>query len=400
MACGVSVIEGALFAEDTLLMSEALQTLGIPIQQNAERSQFIVHGCSGNIPSREASLFVGNAGTAARFLTALLAAAHGRFRVDGTSRMRERPIGPLVEAVRKSGVHVTYEGRDGFLPIQIESDGLTGGDITVDARVSSQFLSGLLMAAPCARAPVTVFVPDEPVSQPYVTMTVRMMQQWGISVVAAPSGSGTRFSVPAPQRYAARKYAVEPDASAASYFMAAAALTGGTVTVPGLSRHSLQGDVRFAEILALMGAQVEVSREGLTITGVPELRGVDVDMNDISDTVMTLTAIAPFCTSATRIRNVEHIRYKECDRITAIATELRRLGANVEEHADGLTIYPSQLRAGVVHTYDDHRMAMAFSLVGLRVPGIEIANPACVAKTFPGFFDELRRLSSGTGQRP
>jgi 3-phosphoshikimate 1-carboxyvinyltransferase len=271
----------------------------------------------------------------------------------------------------------------------VRAAGLPGGRASIAADISSQFLSALLMTAPCAEAAVELLLEGPLVSEPYVEMTRRVMEDFGVRV-ETPSAGGFRI---VPQRYQGRDYAIEPDASAASYFFAAAAITGGEVTVVGLSRGSLQGDVRFVEVLEQMGCAVRWDEDSITVSGRP-LRGVDVDMNAISDTAQTLAAVAVFAEGATRIRHIAHVRHKETDRIRALVTELGRLGVAAHEHDDGLTIQPplggpAAIHPALVETYDDHRMAMSFSLVGLRAPGIRINDPACVGKTYPDFFEDL-----------
>jgi 3-phosphoshikimate 1-carboxyvinyltransferase len=270
--------------------------------------------------------------------------------------------------------------------VVVEADGLVGGTVAVRGDVSSQFLSALLLAAPAARGEVVLRVEGGLVSQPYVEMTVAMMRQWGLEVRSAGAGE---YRVPGRQRSAVAEYDIEPDASAASYFFGAAAVTGGEVAVEGLG--DLQGDVHFVDVLERMGCEVDRRPSRITVRGRP-LRGVDVDMNAVSDCVMTLAAVACFAEGPTTIRNVAHIRHKETDRIAALAAELRRLGAGVEEFADGLTVSPGRLRGAEVRTYDDHRMAMSLALVGLRVPGVVIRDPGCVAKTYPHFFADLEKL--------
>jgi 3-phosphoshikimate 1-carboxyvinyltransferase len=281
----------------------------------------------------------------------------------------------------------------------LTANGLPGGSVSIKGDVSSQFLSGLLMATPFARGNVEITVDGPLVSRPYVDMTIRMLYQWRLR---ASESSPGRFVIPGNQRTAGPapgddgrgepgSYAIEPDASAASYFLAAAAITGGRVTVPGLTGHSLQGDVRFVDVLARLGCTVEYGDQALTVQGGP-LTGIDVGMNDISDTVMTLAAVACFAKGSTTIRNVAHVRHKETDRIAALATELRKLGAGIEEFEDGLTIIPGPLHGACVDTYQDHRMAMSLALIGLRVPGVVINDPGCVAKTYPHYFTDLESL--------
>ena len=385
-------VMNCLRSEDTEVMLAALQALGFQIEINwSEARVRIGSGRQQNrIPAPRADLFVANSGTTMRFLTALVCLGHGRYRLDGVPRMRERPIGDLLDALQQLGVRAFSEGNNGCPPVCVEADGLAGGRVRIKGNISSQFLSGLLLAAPFARDDIEIEVQGPLVSRPYVEMTLRMMDDWGLTVLR--EWEEPRFHVQGRQRpVGGLRYRVEPDASAASYFFAVAAITGGRVTVLGLSENSLQGDVRFVDVLADMGCRVERCSSGITVHGRP-LRGVDVDMNDISDTVMTLAAVACFAEGPTTIRNVAHIRHKETDRLAALAAELRRVGADVEEFADGLTIAPRPLHGAAVETYNDHRMAMSLALVGLRVPGVVIRNPGCVAKTYPDFFEDLERL--------
>lgn len=384
-------LRGALRSADTEVMLSALAQLGFRVkaQWDGEPPQITTYSEEGIvIPAATADLFVANSGTTMRFLTAMLSLGHGRYRLDGVPRMRERPIEDLLSALRQLGVNAYTERGNGCPPVIVESQGLQGGTVRIKGDVSSQFLSGLLMAAPFARGEVVVEVDGPLVSWPYVSMTVEMMRRWCLRIeVEGPR----RFRIPGQQSGGICGYDIEPDASAASYFFAAAAICGGTVQVADLTAHSLQGDVRFGAVLEEMGCQFVRGTSSLSVTGGP-LHGIDTDMNDISDTVMTLAAVACFAAGPTTIRNVGHIRHKETDRLSALATELRRLGAGVEEFADGLTITPQALHGAVVQTYNDHRMAMSLALVGLRVPGVVIDNPGCVAKTYPGFFEDLEKL--------
>jgi 3-phosphoshikimate 1-carboxyvinyltransferase len=389
LAEGTSTLTGALDSEDTRIMVEAWQRLGLSIECSADRSELKVHGCGGNLPQaapREPiPLFMGNSGTSIRFLSAALAACGGHFVLDGVPRMRQRPIGDLIASLRELGVDV--QCRDGqFPPVEIRSAGLPGGQCSVAAELSSQYLSGLLMAAPLAENPVQLTLTGPLVSEPYVAMTCAVMQAFGVQVT-----TGERSFQIEPQPYRARHYAIEPDASAASYFWAAAAITGGDVTVHGLQEGSLQGDVAFVRCLEKMGCQVHFHPAAVQVIG-RKLSGIEVNMNSISDTVQTLAAVALFASGPTVVRGIAHNRVKETDRIEDLATELRRLGAQVETFPDGLAITPGPLQPAVVQTYHDHRMAMSLALVGLRQAGIQIANPACTAKTYPAYFPDLFRL--------
>ncbi len=383
-------LRGVLRSEDTEVMVGSLRVLDFRIETDWPRNALrIFHGQGQNpIPASDADLFVANSGTTMRFLTALVSLGHGRYRLDGVARMRERPIEDLLSALHQLGVRAYSEKGNGCPPVVVDAAGIDGGRVEIKGDISSQFLSGLLMAAPLARDEVTVQVRGRLVSWPYVLMTVEIAKQFGAEINPTSDSS---FIVRAPQQFGRRVYDVEPDASAASYFWGAAAITGGRVTVPGLTAHSIQGDVRFVEVLEEMGCTVVRGEASTTVQGGP-LRGTEVDMNDISDTVMTLAAVALFAEGPTTIRNVAHIRHKETDRLHALATELRRVGATVDEFADGLTITPAPLHGAAIETYNDHRMAMSMALVGLRVPGIVIRNPACVTKTYPHFFNDLERL--------
>jgi 3-phosphoshikimate 1-carboxyvinyltransferase len=408
-------LRGVLRSEDTEVMIEGLRSLGFRVL--TEWPQSVVFVSSGEdeprIPAREADLFVANSGTTMRFLTALVCLGHGRYRLDGLPRMRERPIEDLLVALRQLGATAYSERANGCPPVIVEASGLSAGTVRIKGNISSQFLSALLMVVPYARGKVILEVAGPLVSEPYVRMTVRLLEHWGMPflhhsventylIVGSESRGLHHFlrRVEAPSSADAadahrpvqlREFDIEPDASAASYFFAAAAIAGGEVTIPGLHAQSLQGDVRFVEVLEDMGCEVLQEKNSSTVKGGP-LRGIDVDMNDISDTVMTLAAVACFAEGPTTIRNVAHIRHKETDRLHALATELRRVGAGVDERADGLTITPGPLHGATIETYNDHRMAMSMALIGLRVPGIVLRDPGCVAKTYPHFFDDLERL--------
>jgi 3-phosphoshikimate 1-carboxyvinyltransferase len=389
LAEGTSTLTGALDSEDTRVMIESLRQLGIRITSFDDGRRLEVDGCGGKIPASQADLFVGNSGTTIRFLTAMVTLGHGTYRLAGIPRMHQRPIGDLAEALRQLGSDVTCESPGDCPPVVVRASGLRGGTAKIRGDISSQFLSGLLMAVPLAAQPVSVSVEGKLVSIPYVLMTVGVMSSFGVHNF---SGKPTGCYVHAPQPYRGTCYEIEPDASAASYFWGAAAINAGRVEVEGLSSHKLQGDVKFVDCLEQMGCLVSREQSSITVEGRP-LRGIDVDMNDISDTVQTLAVVALFADGPTTIRNVAHIRHKETDRIGDLARELRKLGASVEERADGLTITPGPLRGAAIDTYNDHRMAMSFALAGLRIPGVVIRNPGCTAKTYPHFFEDLKRLT-------
>jgi 3-phosphoshikimate 1-carboxyvinyltransferase len=389
LAFGKSTLTGALDSDDTRVMVDSLRKLGLDVQHEPTTSTIQIEGCKGKIPSKDAELFIANSGTSLRFLTALVAIGRGEYRLDGTARMQQRPVADLLVALNGLGANASSDLDTGCPPVTMRADGLKGGYAFVKGDVSSQFLSALLMTAPYAKETTTIEVEGVLVSRPYVAMTLDVMEAFGVRI---GNHNYRRFNI-APSQYQARPYAIEPDASAASYFFAAAAITGGTVTVEGLGTTSVQGDMGFVNVLEHMGCRVERSKESTTVTGPSELIAVDVDMNAISDTVMTLAVVALFAQGHSRIRNVGHIRHKETDRIAAVANELRKLGATVEEQPDGLVIFPpDRIQPAKIATYDDHRMAMAFSLVGLKAEGVTILDPGCVAKTYPDYWEDLAKL--------
>ena len=389
MAEGRSVIENVLFSDDTLRMLEALKQLGFQVTIEESEKRVTVNGLGGQIPSSSGDLSIGGAGTAMRFLIPFLTLGRGKFRIDGNKRMRERPIGPLLDAMQRLGASV-YSERDNRCPpvIADSRNPFRGGATHVDARMSSQFVSAMLMPAPLWPDGLRLQVAGE-AARPFIDMTLRVMETWGVKL----NIEGDTITIPGGQAYRARRFVVEPDASSASYFAAAAALCGGTVTLGGLSANSVQGDIAFLTVLQQMGARVKWNPESVEVSGAGQLRGVDVAMNGMPDMVATLAAIAPFATSTTRIRKVDFIRHHESDRLRSIAAELRRLGASVTDLHDGLEILPSRLSGASIETYDDHRIAMAFSVVGLRIPGVSIQNPECVSKTFPEFFETMATLA-------
>ena len=389
LARGASTVTGALFSDDTRYMCNALQKLGIEIDADEKQARFEVHGNGGDIPVSSAELYIGNSGTTSRSLTAYVSLGRGKFVIDGDAPMRHgRPIADLLDALTQIGVSARSQFDNGHLPVIIEANGLEGGKTRLDVSKSSQFLTALLLIAPYAKNDVEIQVVGER-EMPYIDITLAVMAAFGVEVVS----EGYRyFRIEEGQRYQPRTYNVEPDASNASYFFAAAALTGGRVTVEHLSLDSMQGDIQFVRILEEMGCQVTVSDSGITLTGPRQLQGVDADMRAISDTSLTLAAIAPFADSKVTLRNIEHTRWQETDRIHAMVTELRKLGVPVIEHQDGLEISPSPVTPAAIDTYEDHRMAMAFALVGLKASGIRINDPECVSKTFPNYFEVLEQL--------
>ena len=401
LAGGTTKLTNALFSDDSHHFANALQTLGFEVVLDSDNNEMAVTGQKGRIPAKQAELFVGNSGTAARFLCAFLALGRGEYVLDGEARMRERPIGDLVDALTQLGAHIipmsqramTEENRvyeSICPPIKILASGLTGGKAKIAGNISSQYLSALLMVAPYAQTPVKVEVVTELNSKPYVDMTLSIMSDFGVEI----ERERHNFFRLQPARYqSVSVYQIESDASAASYFFAAPAICGGTVRVENISRNFVQGDLAFLDVLAKMGCTIEETDHCIQVTAHSTLRGLDVDMRNIPDTAQTLAVIAPFASTPTVIRGIASARFKETDRISAVCNELTRMGVRVDEFEDGMTIFPcTEIHSATVETYNDHRMAMAFSLIGLRTPGIRIENPSCVSKTFPNFFEVLETL--------
>jgi len=388
LADGTTRITNALFSDDSNYFATALKTLGFDIQLDDESLQITVTGLGGKIPAKQAELFIGNAGTAARFLSAFLTLGNGEYILDGDARMRERPIGDLIDALHQLGVEL--EATNNCPPVEIFAKGLLGGKTKIAGNISSQFLSALLMVAPYAKAPIEIEVTTELNSKPYVDMTIAIMQEFGVEI----ERDNYKHFIIHPMAYSPLSpFGIESDASAASYFFAAPAICGGTVRVDAISRKSKQGDIAFLDILEQMGCAINEGENFIEVTSMQNLQGVEVDMRDIPDIAQTISAIAPFASSPTRIRGIASARVKETDRVHATCIELERLGVRVEEHEDGMTIYPcDEIQPTTIQTYNDHRMAMAFSLIGLRVNGVSIENPSCVSKTFPKFFEVLDSL--------
>jgi 3-phosphoshikimate 1-carboxyvinyltransferase len=388
LADGTSTIGGILVADDTVAMLDAVRALGIEVAVQGTTATVV--GCGGVLPATEARIDVRLSGTTARFIAPALALGHGRFELDGAAPFRRRPMGPLLEALTDIGVRVEPRGEPGHLPVELVVDGWHAERISVTGDISSQFLSGLLLAAPAAGHDVLVEVTTSLVSRPYVDLTLDTVRTFGGQIDEPEAG---RFHVH-PTGYRATTTTVEPDASAATYFLAAAAITGGRVRIPGLTRSARQGDAGFATVLERMGAEVVVDDTGTEVRGTGALRGIEVDLGAMSDTAQTLAAVAVFATGPTRVTGIGFIRAKETDRIAAVVTELQRCGIDAQAEEDGFVVHPGTPQPATVRTYDDHRMAMSFALLGLVTPGIRIADPECVDKTFPDYFqvlDQLRR---------
>jgi 3-phosphoshikimate 1-carboxyvinyltransferase len=389
LARGDSLLLGPLDSEDTQVMVQSLVALGVPITMAADG--WTVEGRDGRLHRSPAALHVGNSGTTARFLTAACALADGRVVIDGNDRMRKRPIADLVDAMEQLGAAIDTLGEGGCPPVRIHGGGLRGGRAVIDASRSSQYVSGVLLAAPLASEDVELtFANGVLVSRPYVELTLRMMRDFGVEATWTSEAS---IEVRAGQHYTGREYVIEPDASAASYPFCAAAITGGRVRVLGFPPDSIQADLGLLPILERMGCRVERTDRGIVVEGpVGSLEAVEVDMNDLPDAVLALAVVAAFARGTTRITNVANLRIKETDRLAALENELRKIGANARATEDSLEIEPGPLRPAEIETYDDHRMAMSFALAGLRQPGIVIRDPACVRKTWPGYFAMLESL--------
>jgi 3-phosphoshikimate 1-carboxyvinyltransferase len=401
LAGGTSTLSNVLFADDTLVMMECLTRLGICLHVDRAAHVVRVEGHGGAIPHPQADLFCGNSGTTIRFLTALCALGRGKYNLDGIPRMRQRPIGELVDLLRNLGARVEYVLESGFPPVNVLANGLPGGLVRFGGSKSSQYLSAALQVAPYARNEVQIDLDGPQTSWPYVAMTMRLMDTFGVTpeLIRDPAtGDPRRIIVPRGEPYAATDYLIEPDASNATYFLAAAAIVpGAKVTVRGLGKQSLQGDVGFADVLRRMGAGVTYAKDAITVEGPDELEGIEVDLSAMPDTAQTLAVTALFAQGPTTIRGLHTLRVKETDRIAAPATELAKLGAEVDTTDDTLTVHPPQrLKPAAIDTYDDHRMAMSFALAGLRSSGVRINGPACVNKTYPDYFQDLARVTGVT----
>ncbi|HBE68275.1 MAG TPA: 3-phosphoshikimate 1-carboxyvinyltransferase [Planctomycetaceae bacterium] len=394
LADGKSQLSGVLDSEDTAVMIEAWKTLGVKLDHDKSSATITILGSGTALPKPSGKLFIANSGTTIRFLTAALATTHGDYELYGVARMQERPIADLLSALQQLDVQVasTNAANPNCPPVRLNANGLGGGKVNIAGDISSQYLSGLMLAAPLATGTIDVKITGELVSTPYVEMTAEVMRSFGANIELRLPES---LTVPAQAGYRGVDYQIEPDASAASYFWAAAAITGGCVRVTGLSRNSLQGDVEFCDVLQQMGCHVEWTEEYIEVNGAGvQLQGVEVNMANISDTVQTLAAVALFASGPTTVRGIAHNRVKETDRITDLVCELRKFGATVEEFPDGLKITPPvEVQAAEIETYSDHRMAMSLSLVGLRVAGVVILDPECTAKTFPNYFDVMASVA-------
>jgi 3-phosphoshikimate 1-carboxyvinyltransferase len=401
LAEGRTVLRGALFSDDSKWMAESLRRLGINVLEDPIAEAMAVDGCDGALPARmdvAEPLFVGMAGTAARFLPCLAALGKDFVRFDAEPRMRERPMQALLNALKGQGAELAPFEEGGAAPqgypFTLRGHGLKGGGVEVDVSHSTQFASGLLMAAPYAKSPLTLVVEGDRQQIPYVDMSAAVMGQFGVAV----RREGSAFPVPQGRYKSPGDYLIEPDLSAAAYFFAATTLIGGKVTILGTQAQAMQGDIRFLKVLQHLGASFYQDEHGLTLEkdpSTPLKGGLTVDMNAFSDQALTLAAMAPFATGPITVKNVAHIREQECDRIHAAVENLKLLGIQAEEQADGFTVHPGVLQGALLPSYGDHRVAMAFSLVGLKVPGVSIQDPGCVAKTFAGYWNTLEAFQAG-----
>lgn len=395
LADGKTLLKGVLFSDDSRNFLGALKALGFAVDADEETKEVTVTGLNGEIPVTSGEIYVGSAGTAARFLTAMLALAKGTFTINASEQMKKRPMKPLFDVLIKMGAQITYLEEEGFLPIKIQGIGkMQDTDaplhVALDISKSTQFLSALLLISPMLKQGLHIEITSERKDGSYIGITRNMMEQFG----AKTAFDGSSYQTPCKSAYRAGTYQIEPDVSAACYFYAAAALTGGTAVVEHVTWECMQGDLKFLKLLETLGCSVKDTEEGIEVTGAKngKIKGITVDMKDFSDQTMTLAALAPFAEAPIRIENIGHIRLQESDRIHATVTELTRLGVRCDEEDDALTIYPSTPKAGTVQTYDDHRIAMAFALIGLKIEGIAIANPMCCRKTFETYFDVLEQL--------
>ncbi len=393
LAKGTSKLTNVLVCDDTHYMQQALQKLGVTIIK--KENQHIIHGLGGAFTSHTHPLYIENAGTASRFLTAALNLGKGEYVLTGNDRMQQRPIKDLTIALQQLGCKITHINKTESLPLQIQANGIQGGQVTLYAEHSSQYISALLMCAPYAHKDIRISLEGNIVSKTYIDMTLELMKNFGVTVSWLSASS---LVIKANQAYQAQEYTVETDASTASYFLALPAIVGGSITLNGFSPYSTQGDWGFAKILEQMGCLVERTDSTITVSKpTNRLQSVAIDMNTMSDVAPTLASVALFATGKTTIYNIANMRLKECDRIDAIATELTKLGAICEQTPSSLTITPSDSYNPVsFNTYDDHRMAMSFALIAAKVKGCSIKHPACVSKTFPHFFETFLPLLTTT----
>jgi 3-phosphoshikimate 1-carboxyvinyltransferase len=387
LAKGSSVLSNPSFSEDSRYLWEALKQIGIRIDPLPDQAKIVIDGKGGQFMGGNKGVFLGNAGTAVRFLTSLLCLVPGTHKVDGDPQMRRRPIGGLVDCLNQLGGDVKCIFKNGCPPVIIKGGKLKGGEALIDGRQSSQFISSVAMVSPYAQMDVQLGISGGLVSRGYLDMTLKLMQRFGVNVQRKGYSS---LYIKVPQRYQPSELVIEPDAAGANYFLAIAAVTGGRAYISSLGTNSIQAETRFAKVLAQMGCKVVKRKDRIELKG-ERLCGIEIDMSDIPDSVQTLACVGLFASGPTRIRNVAHLRWKETDRISALCTELKRIGAGVKEFKDGLEIKPALRYApAVVNTYNDHRMAMSFAVAGAMIPGLKISGYLAVSKSLPEFWDILK----------
>lgn len=387
---GKCKVKGILFSDDSRHFLQCLKDLGFEVEISEEKKEATVTGCGGQIPKKEAKIQVGSAGTAARFLTAMLGMSDGTYEIDASEQMKKRPMDGLFDSLEQLGAKIHYHEKKGFLPVTIQNHGIKAGEVTVDIQKSSQFLSALMISSCKCKEDFMIHIEGSH-GMAYIDLTTKMMEQFGGTIKKI---SDRTYLVPKDMSYEKEEYQVEPDVSAACYFYAMAPLLGRDVLVNHVHLNSTQGDLAFIQLMEQLGCSLEDTSDGIYLKGLNECKydGVEVDMGAFSDQTMTLAALAPFAQTPTKITGIAHIRYQESNRIQAVKQELTRLGIRVDELEDGLIIYPGKVMPAVIETYEDHRMAMAFTLIGLREKGIKIANPKCCGKTFENYFDIIDAL--------
>lgn len=390
-------LEGVLFSDDSRCFLSSLQSLGFEVEIKETEKKVCLVGLNGVIPKKEAEIYVGSAGTAARFLTAMLGLSEGTYTIQASEQMKKRPMKPLFELLERMGAEITYLEKEGHLPVRIRGCHCVGKkELELDISSSTQFLSAMLLVSPMMKQGLVIHITSEKTDGSYVRITRKMLEEAGVSVTF----DGRNYETKAGASYQKKHYIIEPDVSAACYFYAAAAITGGSALVKNVHSDNSQGDMKFLEVLREMGCAIEEHAEGIKVTGPKpgELKGITVNMNDFSDQALTLAAIAPYAASKVRITGIGHIRKQESDRLSVMATELGRMGICCEEEASAITIFPGQPKGALIETYDDHRVAMAFSLSGLRTDGVVISHPECCRKTFEEYFTVLDRLTERNGE--
>lgn len=387
LAQGTTTLEGVLFSDDSRHFMECVKDLGFDTKIDEGNKTVIITGLGGDIPKKEASIYVGSAGTAARFLTAYLGVSNGSYYLDASNQMKKRPMAPLLSTLKEAGCEIQFEEKEGYFPYTLSSHGFLKDHLSVDIKHSSQFLSALMIASPLAKAQVTLDVIGTH-GMSYIHITQKMMEQFGVTCQQINNAS---FIIPQNQHYKARVYQIEPDASAAAYFFALAAILNVPVEVENITLSSMQGDIHFLNLLKEMGCSILETPNSIQVFPPADgiLQGIIADMSSCSDQAITLAALAPFANSKTVIHGISHIRFQECNRMNAIVTELRKMNIICEETEDSITIYPGTPTPSLVETYEDHRMAMGFALIGLKCEGIIIKDPNCCKKTFENYFQTL-----------